>query len=114
MPATAEAAAATEGQRVNTLTRTYTDQVPLSNFPAIAGIVRKAVRTGRYSDHEITDALGRLALDNRPVTTDTLRIELEGMTPRSSRKSGTQMYLESSQRLDSKTSHLAIAALGEA
>jgi predicted nucleic acid-binding protein len=111
-PAVADAQA-TEGQRVNALTRTYTDQVPLSNFPAIAGIVRKAVRTGRYSDEQIIDALTRMAEDNRPVTTDALRIELEGVNYRTRRKSGTQMYLEASQRLDSRTSNLAIAALGE-
>lgn len=102
----------TEGQRINELTRVYTDLVPLSNFPAVAGIVRKAVRTGRYTDGEITDALTRLADDNRPVTTDTLRIELEGMAPGQQRKSGTQMYIETARRLDDQTNQLALAALG--
>lgn len=76
------APAESEGQRVNRLTKTYTDAVPLSRFPAVAGIVRKAVRAGSYTDDAITAALARLATDRRSVTTDTLRIELEGR-PRS-------------------------------
>lgn len=101
----------TEGQRVNHLARTYTDQVPLCNFSAVAGVVRKAVRTGRYTDEQIAEALGRLADDGRPVTADTLRIEIEGMSRRDTRKSATRMYLESSQRLGDQP-NLALAALG--
>lgn len=71
----------TEGQRVNRLSKTYADAVPLSNFPAVAGVVRKAVKTGQYDDEQITAALGRLAEDQRSVTTDTLRYELEGRPP---------------------------------
>jgi hypothetical protein len=82
-PAAAAAAslsldAETEGQRVNRIARTYTDRTPLSNFTAIAGVIRKAVRAGPYSDTQLTDALARLADDNRSVTADSLRIELEG------------------------------------
>jgi len=65
-------------QRVNRLTRTYCDVVKLSNFPAIMVIVRKAISAG-YADDAITAALSRLADENRPVTVDTLRIELEGL-----------------------------------
>jgi hypothetical protein len=76
----------TEGQRVNRLARGYTDAVPLSNFPAVQGVVRKAVRARRgdapaYAEEEIRDGLARLAADSRPVTTDTLRIAIEGLPP---------------------------------
>ncbi|MCW2601837.1 MAG: hypothetical protein JWM02_3666 [Frankiales bacterium] len=66
-----------EGQRINRLAKAYTDRVPMSNFPAIAGVVRKAVRAS-HGDEPILAALSRLAGDGRSVTTETLRIELEG------------------------------------
>lgn len=72
--------AETEGQRVNRLTRTYTDAEGMHSFGAVQGVVRKAVKTGEFTDQEIIDALARLRADNRPVTIDTLRIELRGMT----------------------------------
>lgn len=97
--AAAEATAQTESQRANSITKTYAELVPLSNFPAIAGIVRKAIRANRYSDEEITEALERMARDGRPVTTDALRIELEGMPEPRRKKSGTQIYLEAVQEL---------------
>lgn len=77
----------TEGQRVNRLTKHYTDHpnVSMSNFPAIAGVVRKAVQSARYDDDAIRDALGRLAVDGRSVSVDTLRIELDGLPPHPSR-----------------------------
>jgi hypothetical protein len=70
--------AETEGQRVNRLAKTYTDRVPLSNFTAVTAVIRKAVRAGPYTDRQLADALTRLADDNRSVTADSLRIELEG------------------------------------
>lgn len=78
--------AESEGKQANRLAKTYVDLVPLSNFPAIAGVVRKAVRAGMYADEQITDALQRMAKDGRPVTADALRIELDGWTPRTSRR----------------------------
>jgi len=60
------------------LTRAYTDLVPLSNFPAVMSIVKKARGTGRYDDEQLRAALVRLADDGRTVTTDALRYELEG------------------------------------
>jgi hypothetical protein len=60
------------------LTRAYTDLVPLSNFPAVMAIVKKARAAGRYEDPQIRAALERLGGDGRSVTTDSLRYELEG------------------------------------
>jgi hypothetical protein len=76
----------TENQRINRLTRVYTDRIKLANFPAVQGIVRKAVKAERngvrlYGDQELTDALNRLADENRGVTVETLRIALEGLAP---------------------------------
>lgn len=71
----------TVNQRANALARIYCDQVPLSRFPAIAGIARKAIAAGRYRDDEIAEALTRLAAEGRPVTVDSLRVALEGWAP---------------------------------
>jgi Helix-turn-helix domain len=88
--------AETAAARANRLTRAYTDLVPMSRFPAVAGIVRKAIGAG-YPDTAITDALVRLAAEGRSVTVDTLRIELEGLPPTRAlpvRQSGTSMYVD--------------------
>lgn len=75
----------TPAKRAQRLTRTYTDQVKLANFPAIMGVVKKAMGAG-YDDDTITGALARLAESGRSVTTETLRIEIEGMPARPSPK----------------------------
>lgn len=59
------------------ITATYSERVPLSKFPAVMQIVRKALKAG-YDSDVITAALLRLADDNRVVSVDTLRVELEG------------------------------------
>lgn len=87
-----EAPTETTNQRINRLTKTYTDRVPLSKFPAVMGIVGKAVKTGLYDDDQITEALARLADNGRPVTVDVLRIELEGLTP-FTRETNRQQWL---------------------
>jgi len=76
-PSEGESSSPTIGQRGNTLAKIYTDLRPLSKFPAIATMVRKAIASG-YSDTAIGDALRRLAEDGRTVTIDSLRIELDG------------------------------------
>jgi hypothetical protein len=52
------------------------------NFPAVMGVVRKALRAGEPPE-SVAAALARLAEDNRPVTTDSLRIECRGVVWRS-------------------------------
>lgn len=66
-------------QRSKKITDAYAEAEPLCRWPAINGVVLKALKTGRYSDDEIKAALLRLAGDNRPVTVETIRIELNGM-----------------------------------
>lgn len=68
------------GQRVNRLARLYTDRVKLSNFNAVAGVVRKAVNAG-VGDELITHGLGQLADDQRAVTVDSLRYAIYGVPP---------------------------------
>ena len=74
------------------IAKAYTDRVPLSKFVAIMGIVKKALKAG-YAPERIEAALIDLAEEGRPVTIDTLRIQLDGIAPlRAERKSGAQMY----------------------
>jgi Helix-turn-helix domain len=67
----------TLGQRANRIARVYTDIEPVSRFPAIAAIVRTALRAGR-TETAIAAALERLARAGRSVTVDSLRIEMDG------------------------------------
>lgn len=83
--ALASADAPTLNQRGNALAKVYTDHQPMSNFPAIAAIARKAIRA-KHSDQDIADALLRLASEGRGVTTESLRVELEGLPERRSRQ----------------------------
>ncbi len=77
------------------LTKAYTDRVPLSKFPAVLQIVRRARNSKRYSDQQIRDALVRLAEEGRAVTVDTLRYELDGFpTSQRTRKPGPDDRLE--------------------
>jgi len=87
----------TEGQRGYRLAHTYTDRVTLCNYNAVAGVVKKAIRsrsddgTPRYTDQQITDALSSLIETGWGVSTDTLRIALEGL-PRQRTSSGHTPY----------------------
>lgn len=68
----------TINQRVNRVTKTYTDVVKMSRFPAIMSIVKKAIVDAGHDDDSVIAALARLAAEGRSVTTETLRIELDG------------------------------------
>lgn len=59
------------------LAAVYYDRVPLSNFPAILKIVKKALAAG-YSPDRIRAGLHKLADEGRSVTTDGLRIAMDG------------------------------------
>ena len=74
----------TVNQRSKTITDEYTSVVKLSRWPAINGIVSKAIKTGEWTDQAIREAIMRLAHEGRPVTVDSLRVELNGITPRAS------------------------------
>lgn len=78
-PATPPAQEPSLTQRSKKITDAYAEAEPLCKWPAVNGVVLKALKTGRYTDDQIQAALLRLASDNRPVTVDTVRIELNGM-----------------------------------
>lgn len=74
----------TEHERAAALTDSYYQAVKgMCKWPAVLGIVKKAIKTEAWPDPEIHAALQRLAGDDRPVTTDSLRIELNGFGSRS-------------------------------
>ncbi len=50
----------------------------MCNHQAIAKIALKAIQAGRWADDQIRDALVELADEGRTVTTDTLRVQLDG------------------------------------
>jgi len=73
--------AETATRRSRRITDAYHAAEPMSKWPAVNGIVLKAIKANRWQDDEIRDALLRLANEGRPVTVDTLRIELNGLPP---------------------------------
>jgi hypothetical protein len=82
-------AAESLNQRAQRLTKAYTDVQPMSKFPAVLGIVKTAI-AAHHGDDEIIPALLRLARDGRGVTTETLRVELQGLpAPRGQPKRST-------------------------
>lgn len=69
-------------QRSKRITDAYAEAEPMCNWPGINGIALKALKSNKYADSEIRDALLRLAKEGRTVTVETLRIELQGKPPR--------------------------------
>lgn len=82
-------AALTLNQRSKAITDQYAAAEPMCKWPAINGIVAKAIQARKWSDHEIRDALLRLAKEGRGVTVETLRIELCGLPPINNHKQST-------------------------
>lgn len=70
----------TVNQRAQRLATSYTDQVPMSKFPAVMGIAKRAIEAN-HPDDLIEAALLRLAAEGRSLTVETLRIEIEGRPP---------------------------------
>ena len=71
-------AASADTKIAQEITRAYAERVPLSKFPAVLGIVRRALKAN-YPPDAVKAALLRLADERRPVTVDSLRVELEGL-----------------------------------
>jgi hypothetical protein len=66
-------------QRSKRITDVYADAEPMCKWPAVNSVIIRAIKTGEWSDDEIRDALLRMAEENRSVTIDSLRIELNGL-----------------------------------
>ena len=71
-------------QRSKIITDAYAAAEPMCKWPAVNGVVIKAIKSERFADDEIQAALLRLAKEGRGVTVETLRVELAGLTPRPS------------------------------
>lgn len=83
----------TETQRSKRITDAYAEAESMCNWPAVNGVVLKAVRSNRFADDEIKAGLLRMAKDGRSVTVDALRTELQGFAttnnqPRSGSRAG--------------------------
>jgi len=77
------AAGLTITQRSKQMTDAYAEVVPLCKWPAVNGVVIRAIKAEKYSDDEIFAALMRLAAEpGRSVTIDALRSEIEGLPAR--------------------------------
>lgn len=77
LPASPPTATESQGVVGNRIAKIYCDRQPMSRFPAIAQIVRRALAAG-YHEDVITSALERLRVENRSVTLESLRVELDG------------------------------------
>lgn len=60
----------------------------MCKWPAINGVVVLAIKSGKYADDQILAALLRMAESGQTVSVESLRIEIEGFTPRGRTGSG--------------------------
>jgi hypothetical protein len=72
----------TDTQRSKRITDAYAEVEPMCRWPAVNGVVLKAIKSKRFADEEIKDALVRMAQEGRSVTVDALRTELQGFAAR--------------------------------
>ena len=77
-------------QRSKRLTDAYAEAEPMCKWPAVNGVVIKAIQSGKFSDDEIGAALRRMAAENRSVTIDSLRTELAGLPPQRGNPNGSR------------------------
>jgi hypothetical protein len=80
----ADKSASTLTQRSKAITDAYAVAEPMCKWPAVNGIVIKALKAERWADGEVREALLRMAGEKRTVTVDSLRVELDGLPPRHS------------------------------
>lgn len=60
----------------------------MCKWAAVNGVVIRAIKAERWSDDEILAALLRMVGDNRSVTIDSLRTELNGLPPAGRNRTG--------------------------
>jgi len=68
-------------QRAKTITDAYYEAEPMCKWPAVNAVVIRALKDGRWPDDQVRAALLRMAAENRSVTIDALRTELNGFPP---------------------------------
>jgi hypothetical protein len=76
-------------QRSKGLTDAYANAEPMCKWPAVNAIVIRAIKSEKFTDDEIRDALLRLAKEGRGVTVESLRVELAGLPPSNGHKPST-------------------------
>lgn len=89
-PSTPQTAERDRSKLAQAITNSYRERVPMSRHPAVLGIVKFALKTGLYSGEDILAAALRLADEGRSLTTETLRIEIEGFGQRQRANPGRQ------------------------
>lgn len=85
-------------QRSKRITDLYAAAEPMCKWPAVNSVVIRAIKTEEWSDDEIRDALLRMAEENRSVTIDSLRIELNGLPAAKHRAGSPQPESTGAQR----------------
>lgn len=100
-PAGAIAPSLTVGQRSKRITDAYAKAEPMCKWTAVNGIVQLAIKSEKFTDQEIEDALLRMAEVNRSVTVDALRTELVGL-PASRPRASPTPALPSEQQLEAE------------
>lgn len=93
-------------QRSKRITDAYAQVEPMCKWPAVNAVAIKAIKSGKWSDDEIRDALLRLAKEGRGVTVETVRVELQGFaaTARSPQQDQTEaLFSRAEQRLANRT-----------
>lgn len=87
-------------QRSKGITDAYADAEPMCKWPAVNAIVIRAIKSEKFTDDEIRDALLRLAKEGRGVTVESLRVELAGLPPGNALavRNGSQPYVGTSDR----------------
>ena len=66
-------------QRSKRITDAYALAEPMCKWPAVNTVVIRAIKTEKWTDDEIQAAVLRMAAENRSVTIDALRTELNGL-----------------------------------
>jgi hypothetical protein len=80
-------------QRSKIITDAYYEIEPMCKWPAINGVVLHAIKSKKYTDIQILDAMRRLANEGRTVSVETLRVEITGFAPRNNQpRSGQRGY----------------------
>jgi len=80
VPAADAANGLTITQRSKRITDAYAAAETMCNWPQINTVVIKAIKSERFTDDAIREALLRIAADGRSVTVDSLRTELQGFS----------------------------------
>jgi hypothetical protein len=71
----------TANQRVNRVTKIYTDVVKLSTFGAVQQIVKEALKCDDYTEEQVIVGIEILRDNRSTVTKNTLRHAIEGTAP---------------------------------